>query len=80
MGNRGEQCGNIIGHETLSWEEGNLPNLIYKVTGTLYIMWQLTYKGFKYFSNDLCNPISGRAPARYNWPKVVPVLWILGKP
>ena len=55
--------------KTLSWEEDNLPNLIYKVTGTLYMMWWLAYKRFKYFINDLCHPISDRAPASYYWPK-----------
>ena len=62
---RGEQCSNIIGTEVFSWKESNLPNLTYKIPGTLYAKRQLAYKGFKYLSNDFSHPISDRAPAGY---------------
>ena len=68
MGTEGEQCSNIIGTEAFSWKESNLPNLTYKVTGTLYVVWQFAYKGLKYLNNDLCVfvcVLSDRASARY---------------
>ena len=36
---------NIIGCETLSWKEGNLPNLTYKVTNTFYVCGNLPTRG-----------------------------------
>ena len=80
MGTESGQCSNIVGTETFSWKESNLPNLTYKVTGTLYVVWQFPYKGLTYLSNDLCHPTSDRASARYYWPWGVPVLWLLGSP
>ena len=45
-GNRCKQCSNILWAKAFSWKESNLPNLAYKVTGALYVLWWFAHKEF----------------------------------
>ena len=56
IGTEVKGAADIISYEALSWLKGCPFGPVYKVTGTLYVVGEFTYKGFNTFVRMLATP------------------------